>query len=49
LLRRTEVKEELRKVKKKEMLNIQLLAIRSPSYSSSSLECAEGKAYDVKI
>jgi hypothetical protein len=49
LLRRTEVKEELKKVEKEEMLNIQLLAIRSPLYSSSFLECAKGKAYNVKI
>ncbi len=31
------------------MLNIQLLAIRSPSHSSSSLECVEGKTYNEKI
>jgi hypothetical protein len=31
------------------MLNIQLLVVRSPLQSSSSSECAEGKAYNVKI
>ncbi len=31
------------------MLNIQLLDVRSSSHSSSSLECAKGKAYNVKI
>jgi hypothetical protein len=31
------------------MLNIQLLVVRLLLHSSSSLECAEGKMYNVKI
>jgi hypothetical protein len=31
------------------VLNIQLLAIRLPPHSSSSLECVEGKVYNEKI
>jgi hypothetical protein len=31
------------------VLNIQPLAIRLPFHSSSSLECAKGKAYNEKI
>ncbi len=46
-MKKTEVKKELRRVKKI-MLNIQLLAVRS-SLHSSSLDCAEGKVYNVKI
>jgi hypothetical protein len=48
-LRRIEVKEELTREKCEGMLNIQLLVIRSPSHSSSSSECVEGKAYNEKI
>ncbi len=48
LLRRTEVKEELKRAKRG-VLNIQSLAIRSSSHSSSSSECAEGKVYNEKI
>jgi len=47
LLRKTEVKEELRR-KERGVLNIQLLAIRSLSHSSSS-KCAKRKAYNEKI
>jgi hypothetical protein len=46
-LRRTQVEEELKRAKKG-VLNIQML-VRSPSHSSSFLECVEGKAYNVKI
>jgi hypothetical protein len=49
LKRRTEVEEELRKVERKGVLNIQLLVIRSPPHSSSSWECVEGKVYNEKI
>jgi hypothetical protein len=49
LLRRIEIKEELIRVKKKGVLNIQPLAISLPPHSSSSLECVEGKAYNEKI
>jgi hypothetical protein len=37
------------KRKKKGVLNIQLLAIRSPPHSSSSSECEEGKMYNEKM
>jgi hypothetical protein len=47
-LRRIKVEEELKKTKRG-LLNIQPLAITSPSHSSSSLECAKGKAYNEKI
>jgi hypothetical protein len=47
-LRRIEIEEELKRVKRG-VLNIQPLAIRSPSHSSSSLKCAEGKVYNEKI
>jgi hypothetical protein len=49
LLRRTEVEEELRKVEKEGVLNIQSLAIRLSSHSSSSSERVERKAYNEKI
>jgi hypothetical protein len=49
LLRKKEVKDELRRVEREGMLNIQPLAVRSLPHSSSSLECAKGKAYNVKI
>jgi hypothetical protein len=48
LLKKIEIEEEL-KIIKKGMLNIQLLAIKSPSHSSSNSECAKGKAYNAKI
>jgi hypothetical protein len=44
-----EEEELLRRAMKEGMLNIQSLAVRSLLYSSSSLECAEGKVYNVKI
>jgi hypothetical protein len=49
LLKRIELKEELRRVKHEGMLNIQLLTIRSLPHSSSSSECAERKVYNEKI
>jgi hypothetical protein len=49
LLKTTKVEEELRRVNKKRMLNMQSLVVRSPPHSSSSLECAEENAYNVKI
>jgi hypothetical protein len=49
LLTKIDLEEELRRVKRKGVLNIQLLVIRSPSHSSSSSECVEGKAYKEKI
>jgi hypothetical protein len=48
LLRKTELKKELRRTEKEGTLNIQPLAIRLPSHSSSS-KCVEGKAYNVNI
>ncbi len=48
MLKRKEVEDELR-ITQKGMLNIQPLTIRSLSHSSSSLKCAEGKAYNEKI
>ncbi len=49
LLRTTEVKEELRKVEREGMLNIQPLVVRSPPHSSSFSECVERKAYNEKL
>ncbi len=49
LLKRTKVEEELRRAKRKGVLNFQPLAIRSLSHSSSSSECVEGNAYNEKI
>ncbi len=49
MLKKIEVEEELRRAMREGMLNIQLLAIRSLPHSSSSSECAEGKAYNEKI
>jgi hypothetical protein len=40
LLRRIEVKEELKRTHIEGVLNIQLLAVRSPQHSSSFAECA---------
>ncbi len=48
LLKRTKLEKELRKAERR-MLNIQPLAIRLLLHSSSSLECAERKAYNEKI
>jgi hypothetical protein len=48
LLKEKEAKEELQRAKHG-ALNIQLLAIRSPPHSSSSLECQEGKVYNEKM
>jgi hypothetical protein len=42
-------KKELQKAEHEGVLNIQLLAIRSPPHSSSSLECEEGKMYNEKM
>jgi hypothetical protein len=47
-LKRTEVEEELRRIEREEVLNIQPLVVRSLPHSSS-LECAEGKVYNEKI
>jgi hypothetical protein len=49
LLKKIEIEEELRRVKREGMLNILPLAVRLPPHSSSSLECAEGKVYNEKI
>jgi hypothetical protein len=43
------IKEELKITNCEGVLNIQLLVVRSPSHSSSSLECVEGKAYNKNI
>jgi hypothetical protein len=48
LLKITKVENELKKEERK-VLNIELLAIRSLSHSSSSSKCAKGKAYNEKI
>jgi hypothetical protein len=48
-LKRTKVVEELRRVKKKKVLNIQPLVVRSLPHSSSSSKCAKRKAYNEKI
>jgi hypothetical protein len=49
LLRKIEVEEELRRAEHESMLNIQSLAIRPLSHSSSSSECIERKVYNEKI
>jgi hypothetical protein len=49
LLRRIKIEEELKRVKREGVLNIELLAIRSPPHSSSSSKCVERKAYNEKI
>jgi hypothetical protein len=49
LLKGTKVEQEFRRAKKEGMLNIQPLTIRLPLHSSSSLECAKGKAYNEMI
>jgi hypothetical protein len=48
-LRRTKVEEELRRIEKGGVLNIQPLAVRLPPHSSSSSKRVEGKAYNEKI
>jgi len=47
-LTRTKVEKELKK-EERGLLNIELLAIRSSSHSSSSSKCAKGKVYNEKI
>jgi hypothetical protein len=49
LLGKIKVDEELRRVERKRVLNIQPLAISSPSHSSSFSERAKGKVYNEKI
>jgi hypothetical protein len=48
-LKRTKVKEELRRVERKGMLNIYPLVVRLSLHSSSFSEGAKGKAYNEKI
>jgi hypothetical protein len=48
-LRIIEIKEEFRRVKREDMLNIQPLAVRSSLHSSSTFKCAEKKVYNEKI
>jgi hypothetical protein len=48
-LRIIEIEEELNRVMRKDMLNIQPLAIRSLLHSSSSSKCAERKVYNETI
>jgi hypothetical protein len=48
-LRKTEVEEELRKVAKKGVLNIQPLDVMLSLHSSSSSKCVEGKVYNEKL
>ncbi len=48
-LRRKKVEEELKIVEREGLLNIQPLAVRSLSYSSSTSKCVKGKAYNKKI
>jgi hypothetical protein len=49
LLKRIEIKEDLRRMHREGVLNIQMSTVKSPLHSSSSLECVEGKAYNEKI
>ncbi len=48
-MKKTKVEKELRRAKRKGMLNIQPLDVRSSQHSSSSSKCAKGKAYNEKI
>jgi hypothetical protein len=48
-LKRTKIKEELKKVKREGVLNIQPLTVRSLLHSSPSSKCVEGKAYNEKM
>jgi hypothetical protein len=49
LSRKKKAQEELQRVEREGVLNIQLLAIRSSLHSSSSSKCVEGKTYNEKI
>jgi hypothetical protein len=48
-LKKIKIEEELRRIERKGLLNIQPLVIRSPPHSSSSSKCAKRKAYSEKI
>ncbi len=48
-MRGTKAKEELKKIEREGVLNIQSLVVRSSSNSSSSSECAKGKMYNEKM
>ncbi len=48
-MRGTKAEEELKRVECEGVLNIQSLAVRSLSNSSSSSECAKGKTYNKKM
>jgi hypothetical protein len=48
-LKRIEIEEELRIVKREGVLTNQPVAIRSSPHSSSSSKCVERKAYNEKI
>ncbi len=49
LLRKKKAKKELKKVEGEGVLNIQPLVVRSLLHSSSSLKCAEKKAYNENV
>jgi hypothetical protein len=49
LLRRTKVKEELKRQDREGVLNIQTLVVKLPPHSSSSSKFAERKSYNEKI
>jgi hypothetical protein len=49
IVEKKEVEEELRRVERERVLNIQPLVIRLMLHSSSSSESAEGMTYNVKI
>jgi hypothetical protein len=49
LLRRTEIEDELRRIKREEVLNIQPLVVQSSLHSSTSSKYAKRKVYNEKI
>jgi hypothetical protein len=48
-LKITKVENEFRRIEREGVLSVQPLDVRSSSHSSSSSECAEGKADNEKI
>jgi hypothetical protein len=48
-LKRIEVEKELKIIEREGVLNVQPLAIRLPTHSSSSSKCVEGKVYNEEI
>jgi hypothetical protein len=49
IIEKKKVEEKLRRAKRENVLNIQLLVVRLLPHSSSSSECVEGKGYTEKL